>query len=62
MTTNAQDLLVKLNENQVDPKTYDKFEKDAKRNWDIFYKNNKTNFYKDRHYIKAEFSEIAERL
>ena len=39
---------------------YNKFEKDAKRNWDIFYKNNKTNFFKDRHYIEREFTELAE--
>lgn len=62
MTSKAQQTLFQLNENQVDEKTYEKFEKDAKRNWDIFYKNNKTNFYKDRHYIKAEFSEMAEHL
>lgn len=41
---------------------YAKLEKEAKRNWDIFYKNNKTNFYKDRHYIKFEFSELADRI
>jgi len=38
---------------------YNKHEKDAKRNWDIFYKNNKTNFFKDRHYIDREFTELA---
>jgi len=41
---------------------YNKLEKDAKRNWDLFYKTNKTNFYKDRHYIKYEFVELVERL
>lgn len=44
------------------PVMYEKLEKDAKRNWDIFYKNNKTNFYKDRHYIKFEFDELAEHI
>jgi len=39
-----------------------KLEADAKRNWDIFYKNNKTNFYKDRHYIKFEFPEVTAAL
>ena len=38
---------------------YNKHEKDAKRNWDIFYKNNKTNFFKDRHYIDREFTELT---
>lgn len=35
-----------------------KYEQDAKRNWDIFYKNNKDNFFKDRHYINREFKEV----
>ena len=28
-----------------------KYEKEAKRNWDIFYKRNTTNFFKDRHWL-----------
>ena len=28
----------------------------------MFYKNNTTNFYKDRHYIHAEFTELRESL
>lgn len=39
---------------------YSKYEKDAKKNWDVFYKNNKTNFFKDRHYIDREFPELAQ--
>jgi hypothetical protein len=46
----------------VPEEIYDKYEKDAKRNWDIFYKNNKTNFYKDRHYIKNEFVELVSAI
>jgi len=37
---------------------YNKYEKDAKRNWDIFYKHNTTNFFKNRYYIDAEFTEL----
>jgi methyltransferase-like protein 6 len=37
---------------------YSKYEKDAKRNWDIFYKNNKDNFFRNRHYIEREFIEL----
>lgn len=37
---------------------YQKHEQDAKRNWDIFYKNNGNKFFKDRHYIDREFTEI----
>jgi methyltransferase-like protein 6 len=35
---------------------------DAAKNWDIFYKHNTTNFYKDRHYLVREFSELTEAL
>ena len=28
------------------------------KNWDKFYKLNKTNFFKDRHYILREFEEL----
>ncbi|KAF4730012.1 hypothetical protein FOZ62_011148, partial [Perkinsus olseni] len=36
-----------------------KYEKDAVKNWDLFYKRNKTNFFKDRHYLVTEFGEVA---
>lgn len=34
---------------------FDKFDKEARKYWDIFFLKNKTNFYKDRHYISREF-------
>lgn len=37
-----------------------KLENDAKKNWDLFYKRNKTNFFKDRHWTKREFEELTE--
>lgn len=39
---------------------YCKFEKDACRNWDIFYKENKNNFFKDRQYLDKEFEELRQ--
>ena len=39
-----------------------RLELDASRNWDIFYKHNTTNFYKDRHYLAREFTELSEKL
>lgn len=30
------------------------------KNWEKFYKFNKTNFFKDRHYILREFSELKD--
>ena len=52
----AQALTI-IGADQTDPDAalYEKLEKNQKRNWDIFYKNNKANFFKDRHYIDKEF-------
>lgn len=33
-------------------------EKNAKKHWDIFYKNNGNRFFKDRHWTAREFSEL----
>ncbi|ELK25323.1 Methyltransferase-like protein 6 [Myotis davidii] len=35
-----------------------KLEKEAQRNWDLFYKRNSTNFFKDRHWTIREFEEL----
>ena len=35
-----------------------KLESEAQKNWDLFYKRNTTNFYKDRHWITREFPEL----
>jgi hypothetical protein len=55
-TDKAQALTI-IAADQTDPDAalYEKLEKNQKRNWDIFYKNNKANFFKDRHYIDKEF-------
>lgn len=37
-----------------------KLETEAKKNWDLFYKRNKTNFFKDRHWTTREFTELAD--
>jgi len=36
-----------------------KLELEAAKNWDLFYKRNKTNFYKDRHWTLREFEELS---
>mgnify|MGYP001038300733 CR=1 FL=1 len=38
--------------------TYNKFEREASKMWNLFYKHNSTNFFKDRHYLLREFSEL----
>lgn len=35
-----------------------KIEAEAQKNWDLFYKRNSTNFFKDRHWISREFPEL----
>ena len=36
-----------------------RFEIDAKKHWDLFYRRNKTNFFKDRYWTFREFQEIS---
>ena len=36
-----------------------KFEKEAQKNWDIFYKRNTTKFFKDRHWTRREFGDLV---
>ncbi|XP_037129846.1 tRNA N(3)-methylcytidine methyltransferase METTL6 isoform X2 [Syngnathus acus] len=35
-----------------------KLEREAQKNWDLFYKRNTTNFFKDRHWTSREFEEL----
>lgn len=35
-----------------------KLEKEAQKNWDLFYKRNSTNFFKNRHWTTREFQEL----
>jgi methyltransferase-like protein 6 len=39
-----------------------KLEIDAKKHWDLFYRRNKTNFFKDRHWTMREFDELNDTL
>lgn len=39
-----------------------KLETEAKKNWDLFYKRNTTNFFKDRHWITREFPELLRTI
>ena len=36
-----------------------KLDREAKRNWDLFYKRNTTRFFKDRHWTTREFEELC---
>lgn len=48
-------LIEKKHDNPVSEFWRSKYEKEARRHWDLFYKRNTTNFFKNRYYIENEF-------
>lgn len=52
--------IVDQNEDKLEEEILNKFLTTQDKNWEKFYKFNKTNFFKDRHYILREFKELAE--
>lgn len=56
----SQEELDKLKDDRVFVSEFkqQKLEKDAQKNWDLFYKRNTTNFFKDRHWTTREFEEL----
>jgi hypothetical protein len=57
MEINAKSIIDENSEITNDTKFIQAIEIQAK-NWEKFYKFNKTNFFKDRHYILKEFQEL----
>ena len=55
----AEEILQTEAASKLTDMTYRRLDIEAQKNWDIFYKNNTTNFYKDRHYLSREFSELT---
>eukprot|EP00939_MAST-03C_sp_MAST-3C-sp1_P001658 g1658.t1 len=43
----------------VDASTKERLEREARQYWDLFYKENETRFYKDRHYLHKVFPGIV---
>ena len=56
--------IIELQIDTVSSKVYEFHEENARRCWDIFYKRNTTNFYKNRNYIHREFNleELVKQL
>lgn len=54
-----EEILAKQNGRVVTPFEAGKLEKEAKKNWDLFYKRNETRFFKDRHWTLQEFEEVG---
>ena len=58
LTAEQRAQLDKQNSRIVSEFEASKLEREAQRNWDLFYKRNETNFFKDRHWTTREFEEI----
>ena len=61
MTSNAQKI-VEEDPGIIDEAKVLKLENYQRLHWDVYYKNNTTNGFQDRHYIKFEFKEIVQAL
>lgn len=62
MTKEAEEIIKNEGVPKLTEMGIKRLEIDARRNWDIFYKQNTTNFYKDRHYLAREFTELSQHL
>ena len=62
MTQEAEEIIANEGQPKLTEMGIKRLEIDARRNWDIFYKQNTTNFYKDRHYLAREFTELSHKL
>lgn len=61
MTDNAQKI-VDEDSNVLSEEQAQKLENYQRLHWDVLYKNNQTNLYKDRHYIKYEFVDLVDAV
>ena len=59
LTPDEVEILKKHEASLVSEFKRNKLELEAAKNWDLFYKRNKTNFYKDRHWTLREFQELS---
>ena len=48
-------------EKALPPEATETFIKDSRQNWNVFYKQKSTNFFKDRNYLRKELVEIMPR-
>lgn len=60
LTEEERDKLDSQNSRLISDFQANKLELDCRRNWDLFYKRNETNFYKDRNWTTREFEELLD--
>lgn len=60
LSSEETELLERQNSRLVTEFKANQLEKDARRNWDLFYKRNDTRFFRDRHWTTREFQELID--
>lgn len=60
LTEEERDKLESQNSRIISDFRANRLELDCRRNWDLFYKRNETNFYKDRNWTTREFEELLD--
>ena len=60
LTEHQKQSLEDQNKRMCDDFRAQKFIKESKKHWDLFYKRNETKFFKDRHWTTREFQELTE--
>lgn len=58
LLTDEEKTKLEKDKNVISEFKQNKYELEAQKNWDLFYKRNTTKFFKDRHWTKREFNEL----
>ena len=59
LTADEEELLKCQDARKIPERRQNQLESEARKHWDLFYKRNSTNFFKDRHWTLREFEELS---